>query len=68
MTSHYQKQIITVTGCTEAEAKGVEARLRLIYGTLDGLGYTLTREAKAYLPRVRADPQAAADLAKSYGL
>jgi len=65
----YQKQIAKVLGCTNVEARLVEGFMRLEYGTLDNLSpQKFKSEAKIGYACVQVDPEAAKELATSYGL
>lgn len=67
--SPYQRQIVELSGCEPGEAPLVEAHMRLMFGSLDGLARArFQREAQEALTLVRADPAAAAELAGTYGL
>lgn len=65
----YQRMIVGILGCSEVEARLVEAWMRLERGTLDGLTLeTFAYEAEVGLACVRTDRVGSEALARSYGL
>ena len=65
----YQQQIANLLECALADARLVESFMRLEYGTLDNLSpQKFKSEAKIGYACVQVDPEAAKELATSYGL